>query len=437
MACIPLPFLTFPVLFRRLSRDPRAFRGGPRKLETYFGCARGPASVRRSRGPRTRAVHGPRRRKPGPLVTPIFASSTWALASARQGADFAVDTAPPAYYTRWGNPTVRELEDVLADLEGGARALATGSGMGAIASAILTSVDRGDHVVAGSSLYTATTEIFTRLLPRFGIETTFVDPRRRGAWKESVRSDTRLVYVETPANPTMMITDLSEAVSAARSVGATTLADNTFASPVNQRPIEFGIDGVLHSATKYLGGHSDVVAGAVVTAKRGLFDRIWFVYKMLGPALGPFEAFLVRRGLKTLGLRMEVQSRTAQSLAEFLEDRRAVRVVHYPGLQSFPQHALARKQMNGFGAMLSFELNGGYRAGKRFVEAVDIATLAVSLGGTETLVQHPASMTHGPLTDQERRVSGISEGLVRVSVGLEDADDLIDDFDRAIRAASR
>ena len=437
MACIPLPFLTFPVLFRRLSRDPRAFRGGPRKLETYFGCARGPASVRRSRGPRTRAVHGPRRRKPGPLVTPIFASSTWALASARQGADFAVDTAPPAYYTRWGNPTVRELEDVLADLEGGARALATGSGMGAIASAILTSVDRGDHVVAGSSLYTATTEIFTRLLPRFGIETTFVDPRRRGVWKESVRSDTRLVYVETPANPTMMITDFSEAVSAAKSVGATTLADNTFASPVNQRPIEFGIDGVLHSATKYLGGHSDVVAGAVVTAKRGLFDRIWFVYKMLGPALGPFEAFLVRRGLKTLGLRMEVQSRTAQSLAEFLEDRRAVRVVHYPGLQSFPQHALARKQMNGFGAMLSFELNGGYRAGKRFVEAVDIATLAVSLGGTETLVQHPASMTHGPLTDQERRVSGISEGLVRVSVGLEDADDLIDDFDRAIRAASR
>ncbi len=408
---------------------------GPKKLETYFAGARGPASVGKSRGTRTRAVHGPRRRKPGPLVTPIFASSTWALASAREGADFAVETAPPAYYTRWGNPTVRELEEALADLEGGARALATGSGMGAIASAILTSVDRGNHVVAGSSLYTATTEIFTRLLPRFGIETTFVDPRRRGAWKESVRPDTRLVYVETPANPTMMITDLSEAVSAAKSVGATTLADNTFASPVNQRPIEFGVDGVLHSATKYLGGHSDVVAGAVITAKRSLFDRIWFVYKMLGPALGPFEAFLVRRGLKTLPLRMEVQSRTAQSLAEFLEDRRGVRVVHYPGLRSFPQQTLARKQMDGFGAMLSFELNGGYRAGRRFVESVDVATLAVSLGGTETLVQHAASMTHGPLTDQERRVSGITEGLVRVSVGLEDADDLIEDFDRAIRAA--
>src|SRR5256884_6051904 len=265
--------------------------------------------------------------------------------------------------------------------------------MGAIASAIFTSVDRDDHVVAGSSLYTATTEIFTRLLPRFGIETTFVDPRRRGVWKESVRSDTRLVYVETPANPTMMITDLSEAVSAAKSVGATTLADNTFASPVNQRPIEFGIDGVLHSATKYLGGHSDVVAGAVVTAKRGLFDRIWVVYKMLGPALGPFEAFLVRRGLKTLPLPVEVPSRTAQSLAEFLEDRRPVPVGHYPGLQSFPQHALARKQMNGFGAMLSFELNGGDRAGERVVGAAENATPPASPGGTATLAQNPARVT--------------------------------------------
>ena len=393
--------------------------------------------MNRRRGARTRAVHGPRRREPGPIVTPIYASSTWALASARQGADFAVATAPPEYYTRWGNPTLRELEDALADFEGGARALATGSGMGAIASAILSCVDGGDHVVAGASLYAATTEIFTRLLPRFGVETTFVDPRRPGAWKAAVRPSTRLVYIETPANPTMMITDIQEAVAAAKSVRATTLADNTFASPVNQRPIEHGVDGVMHSATKYLGGHSDVVAGAVITAKQALFDRIWFVYKMLGPTLGPFEAFLVRRGLKTLPLRMAAQTATAQSLAEFLESKRGVRVVHYPGLKSFPQHALARKQMSGFGAMLSFELKGGYRAGKRFVESVDVATLAVSLGGVETLVQHPASMTHGPLTDEERRVSGVTDGLVRVRVGLEDSDDLIEDFDRAIRSVSR
>ncbi|HYY47372.1 MAG TPA: aminotransferase class I/II-fold pyridoxal phosphate-dependent enzyme [Thermoplasmata archaeon] len=393
--------------------------------------------MKRPRGPRTRAVHGPRRPGPGPLVTPIVASSTWRLSSAKEGADLAVATAPEAYYSRWGNPTVRDLEDALADLEGGARALATGSGMGAIASAILACVDGGTHVVAGASLYTATTEIFNRLLPRFGVETTFVDPRRAGAWKAAVRPETRLVYIETPANPTMMITDLREAVAAAKSVRATTLADNTFASPIHQRPIEFGVDVVLHSATKYLGGHSDVVAGAVITRTKDLFDRIWFVYKMLGPTLGPFEAFLVRRGLKTLPLRMQAQTASAQALAESLEGRSAVRVVHYPGLRSFPQHDLARRQMSGFGAMLSFELKGGYRAGKRFVESVEVATLAVSLGGTETLVQHPASMTHGPLTDDERRTSGISEGLVRVSVGLEDPEDLIEDFDRSLRKASR
>lgn len=388
-------------------------------------------------GTRTRAIHGRRRRRPGPLVTPIYANSTWALASARQGAEFAVDTAPEAYYTRWGNPTLRELEDVLAELEGGARGLVTGSGMGAIASAILTSVDAGDHVVAGASLYTATTEILTRLLPRFSVTTSFVDPRRPGAWADAVRPRTRLVYIETPANPTMMITDIREAVKAARSVGAVTLADNTFATPINQRPLELGVDAVLHSATKYLGGHSDVVAGAAVTAKPHTFERIWFTYKMLGPTLGPFEAFLVRRGLKTLPLRMHAQGASAQALAEFLEDHRAVRVVHYPGLRSFPQRGLARKQMSGFGAMLSFEPNGGYKAGKKFVESVRLSTLAVSLGGTETLVQHPASMTHGPLTDEERRMGGVTEGLVRVSVGLEDTDDLVEDFAIALRSVSR
>ena len=394
----------------------------------------GVASRRR---PKTEAIHGRRRRGHGPIVTPIYATSTWALESARQGADFAVATAPEAYYTRWGNPTLRDLEDSLADLEGGARGLATGSGMGAISSAILSCVDEGDHVVAGASLYTATTEIFTRMLPRFGVTTTFVDPRPRGAWRSAVRPETRLVYIETPANPTMMITDIHEAVAAARSVGAVTLADNTFATPINQRPLEFGVDAVLHSATKYLGGHADVVAGAAVIARQRLFDRIWFTYKLLGPTLGPFEAFLVRRGLKTLPLRMVAHGTNAQALAEFLEDHRAVKVVHYPGLKSFPQRSLARKQMSGFGAMISFELKGGYRTGKRFVESVDVATLAVSLGGVETLVQHPASMTHGPLTDEERRVSGITEGLVRVSVGLEDIDDLFEDFDRALRKPTR
>ncbi len=425
---------------RELYRDERTAGSFSRtcSVETYLrGSRRARRVVKRGRKTATRAIHGPRRRIPGPIVTPIYANSTWALESVRQGADFSQATAPPAFYTRWGNPTVRDLEDVLADLEMGARALATGSGMGAIASAILSCVDAGDHVVAGASLYTATTEIFTRFLPRFRVRTTFVDPQQPGAWEDAVRPETRLVYVETPANPTMMITDIREAAKAAKSVGATILADNTFATPVNQHPLELGVHAVLHSATKYLGGHSDVVAGAAVASTQHLFNRIWFTYKMLGPSLGPFEAFLVRRGVKTLPLRMRQHNANAQALAEFLEDHPRVRVVHYPGLKTFPQHALARKQMSGFGAMLSFELRGGYRAGKRFVQAVDVATLAVSLGATETLVQHPASMTHGPLTDEERKTSGITESLVRVSVGLEDIDDLIEDFDQALRTSSR
>ncbi len=384
----------------------------------------------------TRAIHGRRRKAHGPLVTPIYANSTWALDSVRQGADFAQATSPEAFYTRWGNPTLRDLENAIADLEGGARCLVTGSGMGAISSAILTAVGGGTHVVAGASLYTATTEIFTRLLPRFGVQTTFVDPRVPAAWEDAVTERTSLVYVETPANPTLMLTDFHEAAKAARSVGATVLADNTFATPINQQPLGLGVDGVLHSATKYFGGHSDVVAGAVVVAKPSLFRKIWFTYKMLGPTLGPFEAFLVRRGVRSLPLRMRQHNANAQALAEFLDGHRAVKSVHYPGLRSFPQRTLARRQMSGFGAMLSFEPKGGYRVGRRFVERVEVATLAVSLGGMETLVQHPASMTHGPLTDEERRTSGIGEGLVRVSVGLEDIDDLIDDFGTALRVAS-
>ena len=380
-------------------------------------------------------MRGRRRKGHGAIVEPIYATSVWALESSRQGAAFAAATAPPAYYTRWGNPTVRELEETLADLEGGAKALATASGMGAIAAAILAFVESGDRVVAGASLYTATTEILTRLLPRFGVHATFVDPRRPGAWLDAVDDATSVVYVETPANPTMMISDLREAVKAARSVGAKVLVDNTFATPVNQLPLALGADVALHSATKYFGGHSDVMAGAAVTSTGRAFERIWFAYKLLGANLSPFDAFLVRRGIKTLEVRMQRQAATAQALAEFLEDHRRVRAVHYPGLRSFPQHALARRQMSGFGAMLSFEPRGGLRAGRRFVESVEVANLAVSLGGVDTLVQHPASMSHGPLTDREKRASGISEGLVRVSVGLEDSADLLEDFERALRKA--
>jgi len=389
----------------------------------------------RSRKVDTLAIHPREQKGPGPLVTPIFMSSTFRLRDAKQGAEFAHAIAPQDYYTRWGNPTTADLEEAVAKLEGGAAALATGSGMGAIAPSILTFVKSGDRIVAGKSPYTATVEIFEHLLPKFNVHTTWVDQTVPGAFEAAVDSGCSLVFVESPANPTMMITDFREAVRAAKSVGAVVLADNTFATPINQRPIEFGVDIVLHSATKYLGGHSDVVAGVAVARTRALFDRIWYTYKLLGPAIGPFEAFLVRRGIKTLPVRIRQQNQNGMALAEHLEQHPAVSKVHYPGLPSFDQHELARKQMGGFGAMLSFELKGGYRAGLRFVESVGLATLAVSLGGTETLVQHPASMSHGTLSAKERRQQGVHESLVRVSVGLEDVSDLVEDFDTALGKA--
>jgi len=387
------------------------------------------------RKPETAVVHPRKERGHGPLVEPVHLATTWRLDSAKQGAAFSAALGPEAFYTRWGNPTTRVLEESLAELEGGARAIAAGSGMGAISTAILAAVSKGDRVVAGKSLYSATTEMFTRVLPRFGVTTTFVDPAKRGAWRDAVTEGTTLVYTETPANPTMDLTDLREAAEAAHSVGALAVTDNTFATPINQRPIEHGIDVVLHSATKYLGGHTDVTAGVIVARSEALWERLWFLYKILGPVLGPMDAYLVRRGLRTLPQRVRQQNASAQAIAEFLEDHPKVDRVHYPGLRTFPQHALARRQMDGFGGMLSFEIAGGHAAGVRFVESVEVATLAVSLGGTETLVQHPASMTHGPLTDEERTVSGITEALIRVSVGLEHVDDLIADFTQALKKA--
>ena len=387
------------------------------------------------RKPETAVIHPRKEKGHGPIVEAVNLATTWRLESAKQGAELSTAHGPEAFYTRWGNPTTRVLEESVAELEGGARAIATGSGMGAISPAILTFLSNWDHVVAGKSLYSATTELFTRILPRFGVKTTFVDPREKGAWSSAITKKTTLLYAESPANPTMDLTDLNEAAEVAHSVDAIAMIDNTFATPINQRPIEHGFDVVLHSATKYLGGHADVTAGMIVAKTEELWHKIWYTYKVLGPVLGPIDAYLVRRGLRTLPQRIRQQNASAQALAEFLADNEHVSHVYYPGLPTFPQHALAKRQMDGFGGMLSFEIQGGHAAGVRFVESVEVATLAVSLGGTETLVQHPASMTHGPLTDEERAVSGISEGLIRVSVGLEYVEDLIADFARALKKA--
>jgi cystathionine beta-lyase/cystathionine gamma-synthase len=380
----------------------------------------------------TLAAHLARRGGPGPIVDPISVSSTYRLRDVKEGARFALDKAPLGLYGRWGAPTNRAVEEAVAVLEGGTHALVTASGMGAISPAILTTVSQGDHIVAGRSLYSGTAELMLHTLPRFGVETTFVDPTHPGAFREAVREETTLVYIETPANPTMFLTDMAEAADAAHSVGALAMADNTFASPINQKPLDFGIDVVLHSATKYLGGHADVTGGAVVTANRELFEKIWDLYKLLGPTLGAVDAFLIARGIKTLPLRVRHQNATTQALAEFLTDDSHVAAVHYPGLPSFPQHDLAKRQMSGFGGVFSFDLAGGYEAAVRFAEGVELASLAVSLGGVQTLVEHAASITHGMLTPEELASAGVEEGLIRVSVGLEDLEDLKADFAQAL-----
>lgn len=391
-----------------------------------------------ARAPETRietlVVHPLPARGHAPLAQPIYQASTWRLARAAQGARFARATAPRDFYHRWGNPTVRALEDALARLEGGESALCTASGMGAVSTAVLTALGGSARVAAQRTLYAATSELLTELLPPYGVGTAFFDPRDARSLRDALASGPKLVYVETPANPTMELTDLASVSRAARRAGAMTVCDNTFATPLNQRPLDLGCDAVVHSMTKYLGGHSDLTGGVLVGSRRFVADA-WFNFKILGPSLSPHDAFLALRGLKTLALRVARQNENALALAEFLEGHRRVARVRYPGLRSHPQHALARRQMRGFGGMLSFEVEGGWRAGKRVVEALRVATLAVSLGGVETLVQHPASMTHGPLTPEQRARSAIPEGLIRVSVGIEHIDDLREDFAQALAKA--
>lgn len=389
-----------------------------------------------ARGFQTRAIHGGTVRDPLKSVNmPIYETSTFRFDTMAEGAALGVDRGDGWYYTRWGNPTTRLFEERMALLEAGEDALSTASGMGAISTAVLGMVEPGGHVVSPRAVYQATFQLFNEVLPKRGVEVTFIDSVDTAAYERAVRPTTTLVYVETPNNPLMQVTDIAEVAALARRIGATTIADNTFASPFNQTPIALGVDLVVHSATKYLSGHSDVTAGAIVGA-RDLIARVKRTLRILGPVLDPFAGWLLLRGLKTLGLRVERHNDNAQRLAEFLAAHSRVARVNYPGLASHPAHAVAARQMRGFGGMLSFEVRGGFEAGVRCVEALRTCILAVSLGGAETLVTHPASTSSAgiPRADLER--AGITEGLIRVSVGLEDISDLIADFDQALRGAA-
>ena len=342
-------------------------------------------------------------------------------------------TAPrhDRFYTRYGNPTHTQAEAVVAALEGAEAALVASSGMGAISGAILANVSAGDHVVAQTSLYAGTTSLLKKLLPRFGVEATFVDQRDPQHFADAVRPNTRLIFVETPSNPLSAVTDLAAVAEIARSRGVLTVADNTFATPINQRPLALGIDLVVHSATKFLGGHSDLIAG-VVAGPAGRIQSIWEDAIALGSALGPFDAWLLLRGLRTLPVRVERHNRVAAAVAAFLDDHPAIARVHYAGLPSHPQHEVARRQMSGFGGVLGFECAGGFEAAERLIASVSLPHRAASLGGVHTLVVHPAAMWAGSFDAAELAASGIEPGLVRMSVGLEDERDLIADLGRAL-----
>lgn len=380
----------------------------------------------------TRLIHGTRRAgESAPVSPPIYQTSTFQVPNPEQGAALATEIGPAMYYGRLGTPNTKLVEALLADLEGAEAALAVGSGMAAVTIALMANLRAGDHVVAQRTHYTAALTLFTTTLPRYGIEVTQVDQRDTEAFARAMRPNTRVVYTESPTNPTLDLSDLRATAAIAHRAGALAVTDNTFASTYNQRPLDLGYDVVIHSATKYLNGHSDVTAG-VVAGSRAHIDAMWDYLRQFGPVLHPLDAWLLQRGLKTYGLRMERHNQNAMAVARFLEDHSAVARVYYPGLPSHPQHQLATRQMaGGFGGMVAFEVEGGYEAAYNLVRRTAVCVLAVSLGSVETLITHPASMVHSFQSQSERDAAGIAPGLIRLSVGIERVEDIIADLDRA------
>ena len=383
----------------------------------------------------TTAIHaGTLKNLYGTLAMPIYQTSTFIFDSAEQGGRrFALEEAG-YIYTRLGNPTTTVLENKIAALEEGEAAVATSSGMGAISSTLWTVLKAGDHVVTDKTLYGCTFALMCHGLTRFGIEVTFVDTSNLDEVKNAMKKNTRVVYLETPANPNLKIVDL-EALSKLAHTNPNTLVivDNTFATPYIQKPLKLGADIVVHSVTKYINGHGDVIAGLVITNKE-LADQIRFVglKDMTGAVLGPQDAYYIIRGMKTFEIRMERHCKNAKKVVEFLNKHPKIERVYYPGLETHPGHEIAKKQMKDFGAMISFELKGGFEAGKTLLNSLKLCSLAVSLGDTETLIQHPASMTHSPYTKEEREAAGITDGLVRLSVGLENVEDIIADLEQGL-----
>lgn len=367
-----------------------------------------------------------------PVVPPIYQTSTFKFESAEQGAALFKGEAEGYIYTRMKNPTIEAMETALAELEGGHKALGCASGMAAISTVFLSLLESGDHVVCSKSVYGPTLTLLQNIFSKYKIETTPVNSDITEEVKKAIKPNTKIVYIETPANPMITITDLEAVCNIAHTRGAMVVVDNTFMSPALQQPFKFGVDVVLHSMTKYLNGHADVVAGIIVTKDEEMYLRMRKVLNQHGGVIDPFNSFLVHRGLKTLAIRMQKHCENAKSIAEYLENHPKVKWVRHPGLKSHPNYQVGLKQHLNHGGMLSFELKGGFNAGKVVMNSVKLCTLAVSLGGVETLIQHPASMTHLSMGEEARKAAGITEGLVRLSVGIENVKDIIDDLEQAM-----
>ncbi len=388
--------------------------------------------ISESKGFSTKAVHAGEKRDPltGAIITPIYESSVFGFSSTKEMIDVMSEKAEGFIYTRYANPTVRTVETKTAELEGAEDAAVFSSGMAAIATTLLTLTSSGDHVVCTRDLYGGTLALFQDVLPKFGVDISFVEATDFEEIKSAVQKKTSVIYAETPTNPTLKIVDVPKVAKLGRKRGITVVVDSTFASPYNLQPLPFGVDIVVHSATKYLGGHNDVTAG-IVCGSKDFMRNLKEMRKHLGGILDPLAAWLLLRGLKTLGLRMERHNSNGIRIARYLEKHPKVKRVYYPGLRSHPQHSIARRQMKGFGGVVSFELDGDFETTMRFVNSLKLCSLAASLGGAETLATQPVASSHYHVSAEDRKKAGITEELVRLALGIEDSDDIIADLDQA------
>lgn len=394
--------------------------------------------MNKSKHVETQAIHAGRINDEqfGSLSTPLYQTSTFIFDNAQQGADRFSGEQEGFIYSRLGNPTTRQLEQRVAAMEGMEDAAATATGMGAVSGALLANLSCGDHLISSKAVYGCSYALMAHQLTRWGIEVTFVDMENPAEVESAIKPNTKVIFLETPINPNLVVLDLAAISVIAKKHHLISIVDNTFLTPVLQRPAEFGIDIVIHSATKYLNGHGDVVAGVICGASDMINHIKMTVLKDIGATISPHDAWLITRGLKTLHVRMERHCQNAQHIAEYLEQHPAIDKVYYPGLKSHQGNPYIGKQMKGAGGVIAFELKSDLQQGAAFINRMKLFSIAVSLGDAESLIQHPASMTHSPYTQEERLSAGISDGLIRISVGLENVDDLIDDLAQSLSKVS-